>query len=101
MCLPDTKEKMLSLIFKHTSTLGIREYTSRRYSLQKEQAEIQTKFGKVTVKTSYGFKVRKTKPEYEDIARIAREKNISMQDVLDILDTDINFLKYDNKEKNR
>ncbi len=82
MCNAETKDKMLSLIFKHTTTLGIREYTSRRYALQKEQREVQTKFGPVNIKTSRGFGVAKSKPEYEDIAGIARENGMSIQEVL-------------------
>jgi len=83
MCSTRARDKMLSLIFKHTTTLGIREYVSRRYTLQKEQTEIQTKFGAVRVKTSHGFGVTKSKPEYEDIAKIAREKNMSIREVLE------------------
>jgi len=82
MCRSEQKDKMVSLIFKHTSTLGIRENTSRRYTLQREQTEIQTKYGTVRIKTACGYGVQKSKPEYEDIARIAREKGLSIQDVL-------------------
>ena len=82
MCKAEAKDKMLSLIFKHTTTLGIREYTSRRYTLQKEQKEVQTKFGPVKIKTSHGFGVTKSKPEYEEIAKIVREKGLSIQEVL-------------------
>jgi uncharacterized protein (TIGR00299 family) protein len=82
MCQKRDKDKMASLIFKHTTTLGIREYASRRYTLQREQSEIQTKFGAVKVKTACGFGVKKAKPEYEDIAGIAREKNMSIYDIL-------------------
>ena len=82
MCRTAQKDKMLSLIFKHTATLGIREYASRRYTLQKEKSEIQTKFGTVNVKTSRGFGVVKSKPEYEDIAKIARETGKSIHEIL-------------------
>ncbi|MDR1812744.1 MAG: nickel pincer cofactor biosynthesis protein LarC [Candidatus Fibromonas sp.] len=82
MCNAKIKDKMLSLIFKHTTTLGIREHNCRRYALQKEHTEIQTEFGAVRVKTSRGFGVVKSKPEYEDIAGIAREKGKSIRDVL-------------------
>jgi len=85
MCKSADKDKMMSLIFKHTTTLGIREYVSNRYSLQREFSTIQTKFGEVRVKTAYGFGVSKSKPEYEDVARIAKEKGTSLQDVLDEL----------------
>ncbi|MCL2426531.1 MAG: nickel pincer cofactor biosynthesis protein LarC [Oscillospiraceae bacterium] len=87
MCHTSDKDKMLPLIFKHTTTLGIREYVNRRYVLQKKHSEVQSKFGAVKVKTSYGFGVEKSKPEYEDIARIARENNISINEVLETLNT--------------
>jgi uncharacterized protein (TIGR00299 family) protein len=82
MCRVEDKDKMLSLIFRHTTTLGIREYVSRRHTLRKEQTEVMTKYGAVRIKTARGFGVEKSKPEYEDIAKIAREKNMSLQDVL-------------------
>jgi uncharacterized protein (TIGR00299 family) protein len=82
MCRNEIKDKMVSLIFKHTSTLGIRENPIRRYTLQREQTEVQTKYGAIRIKTASGFGVQKSKPEYEDVAKIAREKNLSIQDVL-------------------
>jgi uncharacterized protein (TIGR00299 family) protein len=88
MCKRSDKDKMLSLIFKHTTTLGIREYASRRYTLKKEYSQAKTKFGMIRIKTSYGFGVKKTKPEYEDIARIARENGISLRDVLKEIELD-------------
>jgi len=85
MCRTSDKDDMLSLMFKHTTTLGVREYQSRRYALQKEYTQVQTKFGAVTMKTSSGFGVKKSKPEYEDVAKIAREAGCSIQDVLEEL----------------
>lgn len=82
LCRAETKNKMLSLIFKHTTTLGIREHSCRRYALQREQKELQTKFGTVRVKTSHGFGIEKSKAEHEDIAKIALENNKSIQEVL-------------------
>jgi uncharacterized protein (TIGR00299 family) protein len=82
LCRGDSKAEILSLIFKHTTTLGIRENIVRRYTLQREKSEIQTPHGAVRIKTAIGFGVKKSKPEYEDIARIAREKNLSIQSVI-------------------
>jgi len=82
MCHSDIKDRMVSLIFKHTTTLGIREIVSRRYTLQREQTEIQTEYGTVKYKTAYGFGIKKSKPEYEDIAQIARKNKISIEEVL-------------------
>jgi len=82
MCHTDCKDKMLQLIFKHTSTLGVREYVSLRYTMQKDHTEIQTKYGVVRAKTSYGFGVKKTKYEYDDIAKIADENGLSIAEVI-------------------
>ena len=83
MCRSADKDKMLELIFRHTTTLGVREYVAARYSLQREHHKAQTKFGEIRMKTSQGFGVRKSKPEYEDIAKAARDAGVSIQDVLD------------------
>jgi uncharacterized protein (TIGR00299 family) protein len=53
MCRNEMKDKMVSLIFKHTTTLGIRENSCRRYTLQREQTEVQTKYGAVKIKTLF------------------------------------------------
>jgi len=82
MCKSDEKEKMAQLIFKHTTTLGIRENIMRRYTLQREQKEVITKYGAVRIKTSSGFGVKKSKLEYEDIAKAARENGVSLHDVM-------------------
>jgi len=81
MCNRDAADKMVSLMFKHTTTLGIRENIFRRHILQREQSEIETKYGTVRVKTAQGYGVKKTKPEYDDMARIARENGVSILDI--------------------
>jgi uncharacterized protein (TIGR00299 family) protein len=82
MCRPDVKDKMVSLIFKHTSTLGIKEIAYRRHTLQREHVEVNTKYGPVRVKNSFGYGTKKSKPEYDDVARIAREQGMSIQEAL-------------------
>ena len=82
MCNAYEKDKMMSLMFKHTTTLGIREYSSRRWSLQKDHDVTDTKYGSVKIKTSHGFGVKKTKPEFDDLAGIARKNDVSIAEVL-------------------
>ncbi|MBQ7669147.1 MAG: nickel pincer cofactor biosynthesis protein LarC [Clostridia bacterium] len=86
ICDPRDRDGILKLIFKHTSTIGVREIPTRRYVLDREVKEIDTRFGKVTVKESSGYGVRKRKYEYEDIARIARENGMSLADVKSALE---------------
>jgi uncharacterized protein (TIGR00299 family) protein len=82
MCRVADREKMLPLIFKYTSTLGVREYVSKRYALRKEHSVLQTQYGAVRVKTSRGYGVVKSKPEYDDIAALAKENDLSLSDVI-------------------
>ena len=85
MCQQNKRDKMLRLIFKHTTTLGVRENISRRYTLSRKSGEVHTKYGTVRVKTAQGYGVKKSKPEYEDVANAAKENEISIQDVLNEL----------------
>ena len=80
ICREEEREKMVGLVFRHTTTLGIRENRSRRYTLQRRIEEIETSCGTVRVKLSSGYGVEKRKIEYDDLARIAREKGISIEE---------------------
>ena len=86
MCNEAKKDEMVSLIFKHTTTLGIRENVSKRYTLKREIEKKETPFGEIRIKKSEGFGVVREKYEYEDLARIASEKNISIDEILKELD---------------
>lgn len=81
MCNKEEKEKFLQLIFKHTTTLGIREYTCNRYGLEREIRNVQTHYGPVRMKESRGYGIIRRKLEYEDLVHIAEEHNQSLEDV--------------------
>lgn len=83
MCKSDEKEKFLHLIFKYTTTLGIREYTCNRYGLSRTVSQKTTELGIIHEKTAEGYGVVRKKIEYEDLARIAREQNLSIQQVIE------------------
>lgn len=83
MCRKADKDRMIRLIFQHTATLGVREISSRRYTLPRTVETVLTEFGPVRKKISAGYGVTREKYEYEDIARIAREQKISLSDVID------------------
>ena len=50
MCKSDETEKFVSLIFKHTTTLGMRETVSRRHTLSRGVGITDTKYGPVRIK---------------------------------------------------
>lgn len=85
MCAESVKDKMVELIFRHTTTIGIRENISRRYTLGRSIKKIQTPYGEIRKKVSEGYGVTREKYEYEDLARIARERGMSIQEVLEVV----------------
>lgn len=85
MCRETERENMLELIFKYTSTIGVREHISNRYVLKRGTEEFETEYGKVRAKVSSGYGVKRVKAEYEDIARIADERGLSLDEVKDMV----------------
>ena len=78
---PEEKEKMTELFFRHTTTIGVRCRSWERSVLQRESVTRQTPWGPVQVKQCTGCGCEKEKAEFEDLARIAREKNMSLCEV--------------------
>lgn len=72
------KERMAGLIFRYTTTIGIREVISERYILDRSEKTLDTPYGPVRVKEVSGYGVSRYKYEYEDLARIALERGISL-----------------------
>ena len=77
----------MRLIFRHTTTLGVRECVCRRYMLSREMECVPTPYGDVHKKRAAGYGVEREKYEYEDLARIARETGISLAELIQQLDT--------------
>ena len=86
LCREADKERMIGLLFKHTTTLGIRESFSNRHTLNRRVETVDTAYGPVRKKVSFGHGVRRRKFEYEDVARAAKENNISISEVLSNLE---------------
>jgi uncharacterized protein (TIGR00299 family) protein len=82
LCHTAAVDTILETLFTETSTLGIRKYPVEKVMLQRKSFKIHTQYGDVAVKSGYykGAMV-KSKPEYNDCKRIAREKNISIQEI--------------------
>ncbi len=81
LCSPEKREDIVRLIFRHTTTIGIRERSCRRVTLKRTIQTVNTKFGVVRVKVSEGFGVRREKTEFDDLAKIARENSLTLEDV--------------------
>jgi pyridinium-3,5-bisthiocarboxylic acid mononucleotide nickel chelatase len=77
---PRHRQKLSEIIFKETSTLGLRYHVVSRMILKREMKKVKTRFGEVTVKIIEQLDgSRRVVPEYDDLKRIARLKNIPLK----------------------
>lgn len=85
LCRPEDRQKMVAALFRHTTTLGIRETLCSRYTLNREIREHETPYGPVREKISSGYGVQHRKPEYADLVTIAQEQGLSLEQVRQLL----------------
>ena len=85
MCRAEQRDALLACLFRHTTSLGVREYTCNRYKLSREIETRETPYGSVRVKCSSGYGSTHEKAEYEDLKKIAEEQNLSLREVKKLL----------------
>ena len=85
MCRAEQRDALLTCLFRHTTSLGIREYTCSRYKLSREFETLETPYGSVRMKRSSGYGSTHEKAEYEDLKKIAEEQNLSLREVRKLL----------------
>ncbi|MCH5273314.1 MAG: nickel pincer cofactor biosynthesis protein LarC [Lachnospiraceae bacterium] len=81
ICKERDRETILRLLFKHTTTIGVRETVTKRYVLERSMETIQTPYGEIRRKNSSGYGISRSKYEYDDLARIAKEQGISLDEL--------------------
>ena len=81
ICPESRRNEFVRLIFRHTSTIGIREKKLTRYILDRREESTETEYGTVRVKCSEGYGVTRRKYEHDDLARIAKEQNMSIEEL--------------------
>ena len=86
LCRPAEADRLAREILRHTTTFGVRRTDCARYALTPASVTEHSSYGPVRRKEGMGYGVTKAKVEYADMARIAREQNISLSQVPDILD---------------
>ena len=86
LCREDDRRRMAELLFRHTTTIGIREQLCRRYTLERREETVATPYGPVRRKVSSGYGVTRAKYEYKDLHRIAREQALPLEAVRDAAD---------------
>ena len=83
LCHAEDRDKLLRCLFQNTTTLGVRETLCGRYMLERSFFTAPSAYGDVQMKRSAGYGVVREKPEYEDLARLAREQGLSLREIKD------------------
>ena len=81
LCRESDREKLVQCLFRHTTTLGIRETLCQRHTLARYVEHVETPWGQVRKKVSTSQGIYREKYEYEDLARLAKEHGVSLQEV--------------------
>lgn len=77
LCEASRQEALLDVLFQNTTTLGVRYERVRRAVLPRKVCEVQTPYGPVRVK----YARNNAHPEYQDCARVAERRGISLLEV--------------------
>ena len=85
LCREQDKERIIALLFRHTTTIGVRETVTRRYVLDRRMETVRTPYGDVRRKVVSGYGVNRAKYEYDDLSRVARERGLSLSEVKALL----------------
>jgi uncharacterized protein (TIGR00299 family) protein len=82
LCTTDTENRINEVLFRETSTIGVRKYQVEKTVLDRIIETVTTPIGEVRVKSAFYKGVCiKSKPEYDDCIKIAREKGIPVSKV--------------------
>lgn len=83
LCNPADQEKFSDLLFRETTTLGVRQSIVKRRTLQRESLTVQTSLGSIRMKVArlHGH-ILNFAPEYEDCQKVAAERGVPLKRVL-------------------
>jgi pyridinium-3,5-bisthiocarboxylic acid mononucleotide nickel chelatase len=84
LCAPEKRDGLAELLFRETTTLGVRMHEAERRTLERETAEVETGMGRVRMKVArLDGRILKAAPEYEDCRKIAMERGVPLKDVME------------------
>ncbi len=81
LCPLELRDRMLDILYRETTTLGVRVTRVERLKLARREVQLSTSLGRIQGKESvWRGKVRRA-PEFEDCKRVALEKDVPLQEV--------------------
>jgi uncharacterized protein (TIGR00299 family) protein len=82
LCEPADRERMCDLIFRETTTLGVRYRNEQREILTREFVTVETEYGPIRIKISRAKdgQVMNASPEFEDCRAAAEKNGVGLRD---------------------
>ena len=81
LCETERVEELAAQVLRETTTNGLRVRRCEKYFLRPDVGAVQTPWGEVRLKRAEGFGTAHVKPEYEDVARLARKGDVPFHQV--------------------
>jgi uncharacterized protein (DUF111 family) len=79
---PGKRESLTGMVFRETTTLGVRHHVTTRECLARTHLSVETALGRVRIKlASRGGQLMNASPEFADCARLAAESGRPLKDV--------------------
>jgi uncharacterized protein (TIGR00299 family) protein len=83
LCQQQDAAKFAEMLFAETTTLGVRSHDVQRRILPREWVKVSTQFGDVRIKVArLNGHIEHAAPEFDDCRKLAEEKNVPLQLVL-------------------
>lgn len=84
LCSSEEEEKLADMIFRETTTIGLRVQEIERLELQRQEVFVSTQWGELPVKIAYGKdgEVLNNAPEYSACAETAQKHGIPVKTVI-------------------
>lgn len=86
ICALENEEELTEIIFKNTSSIGLRRRESERTIMEREEITVSTPYGPVKAKRCTYKNLEKIIVEYEDAAALSRKTGVSIQKILRSVD---------------
>lgn len=83
LCRREDREKFINLVFRETTTIGLRYREVERRTLAREIVSVATPYGEIPVKVAtWGGEVINAAPEYGECQRVAQRQGVSLREVM-------------------
>ena len=85
LCRPDLAPALQDLLFRETTTIGLRWRLEHKAALAREFVEVETSWGKVRIKIARwpNGKIANAAPEYEDCRLLATQFSVPLKQVME------------------